>query len=633
VQTNSLVQTLRKGMEPVSRWCAIAGGISLLVMMAVVVSDVILRATLRTTFQASIELVEVLLVIVVFSGMAYCAVKKAHIRVDVLIDRFSSTARLAITACTDLMSVVVIFIISWRSAVMASVQYTQHFDTGLLGIPKWPFAAATCLFMGIFALTMLVNFIESLGDLAAGGRKKLVWLTPCIIVSLILFIMTFWPSIYPIKIEPTIFGLLSLVLLFTLIFLRLHIGVSMAFVALWGMGYLTTTNTGLSLLGRVSNTVASSYIWSVAPLFILMGFIVANANFSRDLYHTAYKWIGHTPGGLASATIAACGAFAAVVGDSLTGTLTMGSIALPEMKAYKYDSKLAAGAVAAGGSIGILIPPSIGFIVYAFMVEESVGRLFIAGILPGILLTAALIVLVYFRCRINPRLGPPGPPTGFKEKVTSLRGSWPVALLFLVVIGGIWSGIFTPTEAGAIGVFTALVISLAMRRLTRSGFTDAVLTSIQLTAMLFFILIIATAITNFFAITKLPFILASSVGILPVGPYVTLAVILFLYLILGCLMNAIPILILTLPVIYPTVMALGFDPIWFGVLMVMMVEIGVITPPIGVTVFALAGISDVPMYTIFRGVFPFWLVMLIVVALVMAFPQIALFLPNLMMGG
>ena len=414
----------------------------------------------------------------------------------------------------------------------------------------------------------------------------------------------------------------------------MHIGAAMAMVAFWGMAHLVSPGAGLALLGMTSQSVASNYVWSVGPLFMLMGLFVANAGFSKDIYKSAYKWLGHSPGGLASATISACGAFAAVVGDSLTGVVTMGTIGLPEMRKYKYDIKLATGSICAGGTIGILIPPSLGFIIYGIIVEESIGKLFIAGIIPGIILTVSMILSVYVRCRINPELGPRGPITPFREKLISLKDCFGVAFLFLLVIGGIYFGFFTPTEAGAIGAFGALVIGLAMGRFNFRNFSEAVISAIGLAAMIFFIFIYAIAITQFLAVTQLPILLAGYVAGLETPRYFTLCLILFSYLILGCVMNALPVVILTLPIIYPTISALGFDSIWFGVLLVMMVEIGQITPPIGMSVFGMSGVApDVPMYTIFRGVFPFWLVMLAVVALVILFPQLALFLPNLMMGN
>jgi len=444
----------------------------------------------------------------------------------------------------------------------------------------------------------------------------------------------------PFKIDPGTFGLFGFLLLFSLIFLRVYIGAAMGMITLLGTACMTSTGAGLAVLGMTSQTIASQFTWSAIPLFMVMGITVSVVGFSRQLYHTAYTWLGHMPGGLASATVGACGAFAAITGESLPGVVTFSEIALPEMKAYNYDAKLATGCVCAGATIGVLIPPSLGFIVYGILVEQSIGKLFIAGILPGIILTAAFILSIFIRCWRNPNLGPPGPATSLWEKAKSLQGSWSTAVLFILVIGGLYVGIFTPTEAGAVGAFTAIVLAATTRKITSvRSVWDGVVHATQTTAMVFFIFIYANALTNFFATTKLPFAVSEFIAGLAVPPLVTLFGIMLMYFFLGCIMNFIPALILTLPIIYPTVMNLGFDPIWFGVLIVVMLETALLTPPIGMNVFALSGIVqrsgiyNISMYSIFAGVAPFWLVLLGVIALLIAFPQIALFLPNLMMGG
>lgn len=614
--------------------CAGFGGLTLLAMMLLVVAEVLLRSLFRFPIPGTIEMVEVMLVIVLFSGMAAMELTKGHVRVTILTDKFPAVVRRGTLAMADLAAFGAVLIIAWQSLLHAQFLASSGYQSGMLKVPLWPFSAATSLFTLIFALAILINFIESLGELYRQGKGAMWWLLPGLLVNAGLYVTLFQPHLFPFELEPQAFGLIGLTVLGVLIFCGVNIGAAMAVTAVWGMSHLIDPDAGLSLIAMTSHAVASNYVWSVGPLFMMMGLFVAAAGFSRDVYRTAYAWLGHSPGGLASATISACGAFAAVVGDSLTGVVTMGTIGLPEMKKYKYDVKLATGAICAGGTVGILIPPSLGFIIYGIIVEESIGKLFMAGIVPGIILIGLMIALVNIRCRLNPELGPRGAVAPFRRKVVSLKDSFGVLFLFLIVIGGIYSGIFTPNEAGAIGAFCALAIGLGMRRMSLAGLRDAVLGSIGLAAMVFFIFIYAIALSQFLAVTQLPVTLAEYVAGLDASPYVTLSIILLTYLVLGCVMNALPVVILTLPIVFPTIKALGFDPIWFGVLLVMMVEIGQITPPIGMSVFALAGIAkDVPMYTIFRGVLPFWLVMVLTVVLVMIFPQLALFLPELMMGN
>ncbi len=629
----SLARVIRTGIEPVSRWGIIVGAVALIVCMLTVVSEVALRSTLRLTFSGTIEIVQFLLVIIFFSGLAYAQFNKKHIKVDILINRFPPAAQLATRACAELVTLAIIAIIGWRSVIQAQYSLVTHTHTGLMEIPLWPLGFLTAVFMALFTLALLSSFLEVLGELIALGNKKYLWIIPGIIATIILYAMSFWPSIFlPIEIAPQTFGIISILVMFVLIFLNVHIGAATAVVALWGMGYLASTHSGLTMLGMTSQSTAANYVWSVLPLFIFMGFIIVGTGFGRNLYYTAHKWLGHFRGGLASATVGASAVFAAVVGDPMSGAVTLSAVALPEMKAYKYDVKLSTGAIASGSTIGGLIPPSLAFIVYGVTVEQSIGRLFMAGILPGILVTLAFILLISVRCSINPKLGPPGPVTTLKEKVTSLGVSWPIMLLIIVVLGGIYGGIFTATEAGSIGVFGALVIGLTMKRLTfKKSFKHAI-EAVQLAGLIFFMLIYATVFAQFFSVTQLPIILAEFIAGLAVSKYVTLTIILLMYFVLGFVLPSIPIIVLTMPIIFPMIIALGFDPIWFGVLMILLSQIALLTPPIGLTVFAMSGVTDVPMYTIFRGVIPFWITLLVVTVILIAFPQISLVLPNLMIG-
>jgi tripartite ATP-independent transporter DctM subunit len=361
-----------------------------------------------------------------------------------------------------------------------------------------------------------------------------------------------------------------------------------------------------------------------------MGVIVGGAGLSGDLYNTAHKWFGRLPGGLAISTTFACGGFAAITGSSSASVLTMGTVALPEMKKFNYDPKLAAGTVAAGGTIGILIPPSLGFILYAVLTEQSIGRLFIAGIIPGIIQVLFYSALIIILCRINPLLGPRGPKAGIKEKIYSLKNTWPVLFLFLLVIGGMYGGIFTPTEAASIGAFGSIVIVIAMRRLNIRGVFDNIMESLKLTGMILILLVGAFIFAHFLALSKLPMLLSEIVTSLGVSKYVILLAIVILYVILGMFTEIFSSIVLTIPVLYPTVMALGFDPIWFGVIMVKLMEIGLITPPIGMNVFLLAGVTDTPMGDIFRGIVPFVLSDFVQLAFLIALPQLSLFLPGKM---
>ena len=330
------------------------------------------------------------------------------------------------------------------------------------------------------------------------------------------------------------------------------------------------------------------------------------------------------------ATILACAGFAAISGSSTAGAVTMGKVALPEMKKYQYDDSMSTAAVASGGTLGILIPPSLGFMMYGILTEQPISVLFMAGILPGILLTLLFVLVIMLITAIRPPAGPAGPRSSFREKMVSLKNVWPMVILFLLVIGGIYAGIFTATEAGAVGAFGAIVITFAMRRLNGKNFRDAVLETATTTAMVLFLMVGAFIFMKFLAVSKLPFMLANLITGFEVNRYITFAVIIIIYIILGMFLDIYSAITLTIPIIYPVIIALNFDPIWYGVIMVLVMEMGLITPPVGLNVFALGGVTDVPMGTIFKGVWWFVGSILLLVVILTVFPVVATFIPDMM---
>jgi tripartite ATP-independent transporter DctM subunit len=412
--------------------------------------------------------------------------------------------------------------------------------------------------------------------------------------------------------------------------MRIWVGTVLAVIGFLGFAYITSFKNALIILGSVPySTIANETVASV-PLFILMGVVVSNTGVAGDLYGTAYKWLGQLKGGLAIATVMACGGFAAISGTSQAAVATLGKVALPEMEKYHYDSKLATGSIAAGGTIGILIPPSMGFILYGILTEESIGKLFMAGIIPGLLEILFYFVVIVILCGFKPALGPAGPRTSFKEKVVSLKYTWAMLALFLLVMGGIYGGLFTPTEAGSVGAFGSIVISAIAGKLTRKNLTASILEAAQTTAMIMLILASAFIFMKFMAISRLPNLLADSIGGLPLPPVAILLLIILMYVLLGMFMDAPSAIVLTLPVLYPVALSLGFDSIWYGVIMVRMIEIGLITPPMGLNVFILQGVTKAPLGTIFRGIIPFFVADIFHVILLVSFPGLSLFLPNTM---
>ncbi|UCE35828.1 MAG: TRAP transporter large permease, partial [Deltaproteobacteria bacterium] len=402
--------------------------------------------------------------------------------------------------------------------------------------------------------------------------------------------------------SPTTVGLIGLGVLIIVLFSRMPVGFVMASVGFVGFTYLVSFDAGIRLLAQDFFATFGSYNLTVVPLFIFMGQIAFYAGINRRLYDATYKFLGHFPGGLAMATIGACAGFSAICGSTNATAATMATIALPEMKRYKYSPELATGAVAAGGSLGILIPPSVIFIVYGIMTEQSIGELFAAGILPGILLATLFIATIYIHVRLKPELGPPGPKTSFKEKVRSLLGVIEMLLIFILVMGGLFMGFFTPTEAGAAGAFITLMVAVGRRQIRWRQFWVAVLESVQIACMIMVIVAGATIFGHFLAVTRIPYLLAEWVTALPLPAWAIMGVIVFIYLVGGCFMDALGMILLTIPIFYPVAVELGYDPIWFGVIIVLITEMGVITPPVGVNVYVVSGVAkDVPLEVIFKG--------------------------------
>ncbi len=430
---------------------------------------------------------------------------------------------------------------------------------------------------------------------------------------------------------PTEAGIYGFVALVALMFLKIPVGFVMALVGLLGFAFLVSWDAALHLMAQDFTSVFGSYNLTVIPLFVLMGQLAHHSGMSGRLFHAAYRFFGSLPGGLAVATIGACAGFSAICGSTSATAATMAAVALPEMKKYNYDPALATGVVAAGGSLGILIPPSTIFIVYGIMTEQSVGKLFLAGVVPGILMTLLFIATVFLWTWNRPELAMPGARFTLREKIASLAGVVETLILFVAVMGGLFIGVFTPTEAAAIGAFGTLVIAVAGRHLSWKGFTQSLVETTRVTCMILVIVAGATVFGHFLAVTRIPFDVGAWVMGLQMPPWAVMGLIILVYLALGCLMDSLAMIMLTIPIFFPVVTSLGFDPIWFGVIIVLVTGMGVITPPVGINVYVVAGVArDVPLHVIFRGSVKLLAAQVVTAALLILFPQIALWLPQLM---
>ena len=429
----------------------------------------------------------------------------------------------------------------------------------------------------------------------------------------------------------TLIGVIGIAALFFCLVARLPVGMALLAVGFAGIWAIDGQRAAVATMSSETYSSITAYGLSIIPLFVLMGNMAGAAGYSQRLYEAANAWIGRMRGGLASATILGCAAFAAVSGSSVATAVTIGKVALPQMKRFGYGDGLATGSVAAGGTLGILIPPSTGFVLYAILTEESIGKLFIAGIVPGIILALLFVVVIYIITWRSPAEGPIGPQTALADKFLASLKALPLIGVILVSIGGIYMGVFTPVEAAGVGATLVTVLAMFTRAVKFRQLPDILLETVTTTAMLYLIVIGAHVFGPFLALTHIPETLANQLSALGLGTYGTLALILLGYIILGMFFDGLAMLVVTLPVVFPIITGLGFDPIWFGVIAVIVIEMGLITPPVGINVFVVKGVaSDVPMSTIFRGVLPFWFAMAVCLILLIAFPQLALYLPSQM---
>jgi tripartite ATP-independent transporter DctM subunit len=416
------------------------------------------------------------------------------------------------------------------------------------------------------------------------------------------------------------------------LFLGMPIAFVMMFVGFLGISYLASVHAALPVVAKTVYETAAYYPYTIIPLFVLMGGFAGNAGITRELYETFDKWFRRLPGGLGIATISASAFFAALSGSSVAAAAAMGTIAIPEMRRFNYAPKLAVGVVAAGGTLSFLIPPSLGFVVYGMLTEQSIGKLLISGIFPGILLSLAFIAIIVLEVKMDASLAPAPPgEVSLREKLLAFSGVWETLLVFFLIMGGLYLGFVNPTEAGAIGATALFVIALLKRKITLKNLSASLLEALRISVLVLFLVAGANVFSYFLALSTIPMAVSTWMAGLQVSRYVILSIIIAIYLILGCFLDAISMMVLTMPVIFPVIKALGFDPIWFGVICVIMMEAGLITPPVGLNVYTLAGVvKDVPMQTIFRGALPFLISMIAVVIIITIFPKICLFLPSMM---
>ncbi len=616
---------IEKRINPIAKYINAAGAFTSLLMVILVTAHVLSRGILNKPLIGMVEIEELMIVVLVFCGIAYTQITGNHISVDFVTIRLPKRIKDLLSVATSLLTTIFLFILSWQSLVQSKGQMANGTATFDLQIKLYWIMWIVAAGFFIFGLSTLVSFLKITHGTIRSGH-------PISTVLAILFPIAL--AVIPflgIELDIVVGQYFGIIALLIFLFSGMLIGAALGFLGFFGMALLFGPESGFGLLKTVPYSMTAAYSLCVIPFFILMGELCFQSGLSEKLYKAAYKWVGHFRGGLSMATVLACGAFSAVSGSSLATAATMGAVSLPEMKRYKYADTLATGSIAAGGTIGILIPPSVVLIIYGILTEVSIAELFFAGIIPGLISLVYYIIAIIIWTRINPTVGPEGPKFSMKEKVSSLKDTWEVGCLFVLIMGGIYSGLFTPTEAGAVGATGALVLGLLRRRIKGQNLYDALLATGRTTSMVFMI-VIGTAIYGYFLTsTQLPMQLAMYATELPVPPVVVVGLIILICFSLGCIMGTMPLIFITVPIFAPVVETLGYNLIWFGVIVVVISEIGMITPPVGINAYIMKGIAkDVPLSTVFKGIFPFLIADFARLITLIAFPALTLFLPELL---
>ena len=603
-----------------------AGAFALTAMMLLTCIDVIGRFFGRPIFGA-VEVVSLLATVCLACAMPLTHAAKGHVGVDLLMRRIRPDNQAVVDLTAGLATLILFLIVAWRMFLYGASLRASGEVSMTLQLPTYLLVYLVGAAFIVLAFVILGELVRLFGEEA--NKPRLAGLAATVAVALVLL----GYAALGLDPEPMVIGIIGIVVLIAALFSRMPVAYCMALIGFLGFSYKVSGSAGLNLLARDFYDVYSSYGLTTIPLFVLMGQIAFNAGISRRLYDAAYTFVGSYRGGLATATVCACTAFGAVCGSSPATAATMATVGLPEMKRYGYGRELACGSVASGGGLGMLMPPSVVLIVYGILTEQSIGRLFVAGIVPALFITVLFSAAVWVYCLFKPDQGPAGEKFTWAQKIRSLSETGETMVVFILVMGGLFLGIFTPTEAGAVGAFTVFLVAFVRRSITWAGFVKSLHETLRTSCMVLLLVAGAVVFGHFLAVTRIPFEVARWVAGLDLPGYAIVALIVSVYLIGGCFIDALALIMLTIPIFYPIILDLGYDPIWFGVIIVLVTQMGVITPPVGINVYVVNGIDqETPLEDIFRGVLPFLAALVLGTAFIVVFPQLAVWLPNLMYG-
>lgn len=624
---NKIISVLDK-VGIFSRWTNVIGVSGFFIMICLSFVDVIMRYVFNSPIRGVTELVTVMMIVSIFLAIAHTQNVKAHVSVDVITSKLSVRPRLILEFITIILGLGIFTIIVWQNALeIPWVLENNAIHTQSFRVSKAPFLAIIVLGSACLWLLLLRDGLTKIVEAAKLGMKRYHWLLMFGLPVALLALVAVW--VIPVwQTGLTTAGFIGIIVCLILFLMGMPISFALLLVSVLFIWHIRGPDIAFDVIAADIYRTTGTYSFSAVNFFVMVGFFCLYAGFGTDLYYAAYRWFGHLRGGLGIATVGACTGFAAIVGDSLSATATMGAVALPEMKKYKYDDRLSAGSICGGSFLGPIIPPSVTFIFYGLFTGVSIGDLFVAGLIPGILTATIFSIIITFWARRNPIVGPPGEKSAWKPRIASLRAGGPVLILFVLVIGGIYMGVFTPTEGGSIGAMISFLLGLVMMRFTWRSFANTMLDSGKVISMIFLIVIGAVIFTKFAAWCNMSDTIENFFTNLGLSPMVYVIVVLFIFMVLGAVMDIMPLLLIGVPILHPIAVSMGIDPIWFAVLVVLVINLGALTPPVGLILFVYKGMAkDVPMGSIYRGALPFVLGAVLAVALVFLIPALANWLP------
>jgi tripartite ATP-independent transporter DctM subunit len=614
------------------RWTNIVGVAALFLMVSSTFVDVIMRYVFNSPIRYVGESVGIMMMIAVFLAVAHTQNMKAYVKVDVITALLKPKTNVVVEFINSVLGLCIFAIVIWQSVIEVMwVVENDVIHTQSLPISKAPFLIIIIIGCTSLWLILLRDILKKIVEAFELGISCFHWVVMIAVPVLLIVISVIWMQPRLIQMSKETIGIIGVVVSLIFFLSGFPIAFALILTSFLFIGHVRGVATAYDLLRTEFYRNTSSYTWSVMAFFVLMGFVCYYARFGEDLYKAAHRWFGHMRGGLAIATVGACGTLAAIVGDSVSCISTMSVIALPEMRRYGYKDTLSSGCITCGATLGPIIPPSVPLIVYGLITRESIGDLFIAGIIPGILIVFVFWMIIHFWCRINPMIGPQGERSGWSERISSLKAGGPIAILFIVVIGGIYRGIFTPTEGGAIGAMGAIFLGLIYRRFTWKNFALALMESGKVISMIFIILVGAVMFTRFLIWCNLSGTIADFFSGLGLPPYLLIVFIIIVLFMFGFVIDTLTLTLVAVPIVHPIAVSLGFDPIWFAIVTVITINLGTITPPVAINLFLFKGLrNEIPMSSIYRGALPFVIATALIIVLLFIVPSIVTWLPGLL---